>query len=58
VQIKDVLGRQVSKTSTNITGDGQTQTYRLPGITGKGVYLIKILDHNNLTVSSKKILVQ
>ena len=58
IQIKDVLGRQVSKSSTNITGDGQTETYKLPGITGKGVYLIKILDHNNRTVSSKKILVQ
>jgi hypothetical protein len=58
LQIKDVLGRQVSKSSTNITGDGQTENYRLPAVTGKGVYLIKILDHNNRTVLSKKILVQ
>jgi hypothetical protein len=58
LQIKDVLGRQVSKSSTNITGDGQTQNYRLPPVTGKGVYLIKILDHSNRTVLTKKILVQ
>ena len=58
VQIKDVLGRQVSKIATNIKGDGQTQNFRLPAITGKGVYLVKILDHSNRTVLSKKILVQ
>jgi len=58
VQIKDVLGRQVSKIATNIKGEGQTQNFRLPAVTGKGVYLVKILDHNNRTVLSKKILVQ
>jgi len=58
VQIKDVLGRQVSKIKTNIKGEGQTENFRLPAVTGKGVYLVKILDHNNRTVLSKKILVQ
>ena len=58
VQIKDVLGRQVSKIKTNINGEGQTENFRLPAVTGKGVYLVKILDHSNRTVLSKKILVQ
>jgi len=58
VQIKDVLGRQVSRIKTNIKGEGQTETFQLPSLAGKGVYLVKITDHNNKTVFTRKILVQ
>jgi hypothetical protein len=58
VQIKDVLGRQVARTKTNIKGEGQTENFQLPALAGKGVYLIKVIDQNNRTVLNKKILVQ
>lgn len=58
VQVKDIMGRVVSLTKTNIIGEGQTENFQLPALTGKGVYLVKVVDHNNKTVLTKKILVQ
>jgi len=58
VQIKDVLGRQVSRTKTNIKGEGQTETFQLNALSGKGIYLVKITDQSNRTVFTRKILVQ
>ena len=58
VQIKDVLGRLVSRTKTNIKGEGQTENFQLTALSGKGVYLVKITDQNNKTVFTRKILVQ
>lgn len=58
VQLNDVMGRLVSRTKTNITGEGQTENFQLPALSGKGVYLVKVIDQNNKTVLIKKILVQ
>jgi Secretion system C-terminal sorting domain len=58
VQIKDVLGRQVSRTKTNIKGQGQTESFQLSPLSGRGVYLVKIIDQSNKTVFTRKILVQ
>lgn len=58
VQVTDILGRVVSNTKTNIKGAGQTESFKLPALTGKGVYLVKILDQNSKTILNKKILVQ
>ena len=57
VEIKDVLGRQVTQTVTNIRGKGQVKTLSLPTSASKGFYLVKIVDQNNKAVYSKKILV-
>ena len=58
VQIKDVLGRQVSRTKTNIKGQGQTESFQLSPLSGRGVYLVNIIDQSNKTVFTRKILVQ
>jgi len=58
VQIKDVLGRQLSRVKTNIKGEGQTETFPISPLSGRGVYLVKITDQNNKTVFTRKILVQ
>lgn len=58
VQVKDVLGRQISRTKTNIKGEGQTENFQLPALSGKGFYLVTIIDQNNKTVFTRKILVQ
>lgn len=57
VQVKDVLGQLVSRTKTNIKGEGQTENFQLPALSGKGFYLVTIIDQNNKTVFTKKILV-
>jgi hypothetical protein len=55
--VKDVLGRQVTQTLTNISGKGQLKTLSLPASASKGFYLVKVIDQNNKAVYSKKILV-
>ena len=57
VQVKDVLGRQVTQTMAYVIGKGQTKTLNLPAAAGKGFYLVKVVDQNNKTVYSRKILV-
>ncbi|MGZ8539408.1 MAG: T9SS type A sorting domain-containing protein [Chitinophagaceae bacterium] len=57
VEVKDVLGRRVTQTMTNVKGKGQTKTLNLPPASTKGFYLVKIIDQNNKTVYSKKLLV-
>jgi len=57
VQVKDVLGRQVTQTMAYVTGKGQTKTLNLPAAASKGFYLVKVVDQNNMTVYSRKILV-
>ena len=56
-QIKDVMGRQVYQTTTNITGKGQVKQLNLPAASSKGFYLVKVIDQNNKTVYLKKVLV-
>ncbi len=58
VEVKDVLGRQVTQTTTNIKGKGQTKTLNLPPASSKGFYLVKITDQTNKTIYSRKILVR
>lgn len=58
VQVTDVLGRQATHAIINISGKGQTEMVQLPVETKQGVYLVKVIDHNDRTVFSKKILVQ
>jgi hypothetical protein len=57
IQIKDVTGRQVAQTVTSIIGKGQTKLITLPAGSSKGFYLVKVIDQNNKTVYSKKVLV-
>ena len=57
VEVKDVLGRRVTQTMATVLGKGQTTTLNLPAASSKGFYLVKVIDQNNKTVYSKKILV-
>ncbi len=57
VEVKDVSGRQVTQTMAYVIGKGQTKTLNLPAATSKGFYLVKVVDQNNKTVYSRKVLV-
>jgi hypothetical protein len=57
VEVKDALGRQVTQSQAFISGKGQTKTLNLPAASTKGFYLVKIIDQDNKTVYSKKVLV-
>jgi hypothetical protein len=59
VQVTDAMGRQQkAQTIMNIKGKGQIESVELPASTLKGVYLVKVLDHTNKTVFTRKIVVQ
>ncbi len=57
VEVKDALGRQVTQSQASIMGKGHTRTIQLPATSTKGFYLVKIVDEQNKTVFSKKIMV-
>jgi hypothetical protein len=57
IEVKDALGRQVTQSQASIGGKGQTSTLKLPAASTKGFYLVKIVDEDNKTIYSKKILV-
>jgi hypothetical protein len=58
LQLTDVTGRQVMLHAVNISGDNQTQDINLSPSYTKGVYLLKVTNHNNKAVFSTKVVVQ
>ncbi len=58
VQVTDVTGRQVLQQIVNVSGENQSQKIKLAPSASRGVYLVKVLDANNLTTFSSKIVVQ
>jgi hypothetical protein len=58
LQLTDVTGRQVMQRIVNISGDNQMQDINLNSSYTKGVYLLKVTDHNSKSVFNTKIVVQ
>jgi hypothetical protein len=58
IQVTDVMGRYVAQQSININGDNQVQNINLNPSNTKGIYLVKVIDANNIAVFSKKLMVQ
>jgi hypothetical protein len=58
VQLTDVMGRQVMQQVVNVSGENQSQTFKLPAISAGGVYLVKVTDMNSKSVFSTKVVVQ
>jgi len=58
IQLVDVAGRQVLQKLVNISGDNQTQDININSLAARGVYMVKVTDHNKRSVFSTKIVVQ
>jgi hypothetical protein len=58
ILITDVLGRQAFQSVVNVQGLGQVESLQLPPATKQGVYLVKVVDGENKSIFSKKIVVQ
>jgi hypothetical protein len=58
ILVSDVSGRQAIRSTARINGKGQTESVQLPENTKRGVYLVKVVDQNSLTIFSQKIVVQ
>ncbi|TMI85846.1 MAG: T9SS type A sorting domain-containing protein [Bacteroidetes bacterium] len=58
IQLIDVAGRPVLQKQVNVSGDNQTQDINVNALSARGVYLVKVTDHNKKSVFSTKIVVQ
>lgn len=58
LQVTDVMGRHILQQEINITGENQTQNVNLNPAVTKGVYMLKMTEHNNKSSFSTKVVVQ
>ena len=58
IQVTDVMGRQIVQQSVSLSGDNHAQVIRLNPSAAKGIYLIKVTDHNSRSVYNTKVVVQ
>ncbi|MEP6700325.1 MAG: T9SS type A sorting domain-containing protein [Bacteroidota bacterium] len=58
VQVTDVTGRQAIQQAISLNGENQAQTIKLNPSASRGIYLVKVVDQNNKTVFSTKVVVQ
>jgi hypothetical protein len=58
LELKDVLGRSVFQNKITISNDSQIQSIQLDETNSKGVYLVKLFDHQSQSVFTQKVVVQ
>jgi hypothetical protein len=58
IQVTDARGQQVAQKMVNIGGKGNVTAVNLSGAAAKGIYIVKVTDHNSKLVYSNKIVVQ
>lgn len=58
IQVTDVMGRQVLQRNVNVSSEDQTETIRLNPASARGFYLVNIMNKDNKSVFSKKLVVQ
>jgi len=58
VMIQDAIGRNLKQTRLVLNGTGQVENFRIPFGAKKGMYLINVLDNENKSVYTQKVLVQ
>jgi hypothetical protein len=58
VQLVDVAGRLISDKSFSVSSSGQTTEVKVNASLARGVYMVKLLNHENKEVFLKKIILQ
>jgi len=58
IQLLDVTGRQMQQRLVNVSGDNQTQDMNINPSASRGVYMIKVTDHNSKSIFTTKVIVQ
>lgn len=57
ISVMDITGQRLTNQTERISGKSNIVTVKLPALTGKGIYIVKISDKNNKTIFSEKIVV-
>jgi len=55
ISVINITGQTLTTQTENLAGKNNIVTVKLPALTGKGIYIIKITDRYNKTVFSEKI---
>lgn len=58
IQVTDARGLQVTQKNVSISGKGNVSAINLRGVVAKGIYIVKVTDHNSKLIFSNKIVVQ
>lgn len=58
VQLMDVAGRMVSDKYLSVSGSGQVTEVKVSAGLARGIYMVKVLNHENKEVFLKKIILQ
>jgi hypothetical protein len=58
IVVSDLAGRVVLTKTANVNAGKQTQKINLNSNSSKGVYVVRVLDENNLSVVNEKIVIQ
>ena len=58
VQVIDVAGRMISDKVVNVSNSGQVADVRIDPSMTRGLYLVKVMSHENKEIFSRKIIVQ
>jgi hypothetical protein len=58
IQVTDARGQLAAQKVVNVAGKGNVVAVNLTGSSSKGIYIVKVTDHNSKTIFSNKIVVQ
>lgn len=58
IVLSDLAGRVITKKSISVNGISQTEKVNINGSSSKGVFLVKVINENNIAVINEKIVVQ
>lgn len=58
IQVMDISGKVLMNKVVNISGHGQISALELKSTMSKGIYMVKVLNHDSKTVFADKLMVQ
>ena len=58
IELRDVMGRTILQQKVNVLGNDQSESISINPASAKGVYMVQVMNEQNKTVFSQKLVVQ
>ncbi len=58
IELRDVMGRTILQQKVNVLGNDQSESININPASAKGVYMVQVINEQNKTVFSQKLVVQ
>ena len=58
IELRDVMGRTILQQKVNVLGNDQSESININPASAKGVYMVQVMNEQNKTVFSQKLVVQ